>query len=352
VIGGASLAHELHEIAPDLFPDDPPVVATVDAALRELGARTPELLLVDVRAVGEDGLRLFTHADPHGPPTVVVGGSEDGETIQRAVELGAAGWLVAPFASSELRLAVASALHKADVVREHEQEISDLRGIARLQENALRTSTDMLRATLDKRTESEAEAVRSCSQTILRLARAVESRTGASDTHVDRVGRYAELISEQIGYTDVAQAISLAAALHDVGTLAVPDIVLLKRSPLTEDERALMELHCRAGHAILSGAGSELLDVAATIALTHHECFDGSGYPDGLSGEAIPLAGRIAALADGFDTLTSEWPFREALNFEAAARLLAQDRGTRFDPNLLDVFLAARELPRIYAGEP
>src|SRR5262249_12323849 len=183
---------------------------------------TPELLLVDVRAVGEDGLRLFTHAAPHGPPTVVVGGTEDEETIQRAVELGAAGWLVAPFASSELRLAVAAALHKADVVREHEQQISDLRGIARLQENALRTSTDMLRATLDKRTESEAEAVRSCSQTILHLARAVESRAGASDNHVDRVGRYAELISERIGYTHVAPAISLAPPLHPLPTLPLP----------------------------------------------------------------------------------------------------------------------------------
>jgi len=350
LIGDESLAHELHEIAPDLFPDDAPVVATVDDALHELGERSPDLVLVDVRSVGKDGLRLLTYGDPKGPPTVVVGAIEDEETMRRAVELGAAGWLVAPFASSELRLAVASALHSADVGREHEQELSDLRGIARLQEDALRTSTDILRAALDQRTESEEAAVRSRSQTIRRLARAVEARTGAGDAHVDRVSEYAHLISERIGYPDSAPTISLAAALHDVGTLAVPDVVLLKRVPLTEDEQALLELHCRAGHSILADSGSEVLDVAATIALTHHEWFDGSGYPDGLVGEAIPLAGRITALADGFDTLTSEWPFREALNFEAAARLLAHERGTRFDPNLLDVFLAAPELPRLYAG--
>jgi response regulator RpfG family c-di-GMP phosphodiesterase len=308
-------------------------------------------VLVDVRSVGKDGLRLLAQAERHGPPTLVLGTTEDEETIQQAVELGAAGWLVAPFASSELRLAVAAAHHSAEIVREHELEISDLRGIARLQESALRTSSDILRAALDQRTETEEAAVRARSQTIRRLARAIESRAGASETHVDRVAAYAELISERIGYADTGPTMSLAASLHDVGTLAVPDLVLLKRSPLTEDEQALMELHCRAGHAVLSDSGTEVLDVAATIALTHHEWFDGSGYPDALSGEAIPLAGRIVALADGFDTLTSEWPFREALNFEAAARLLAHERGTRFDPNLLDVFLAAPELPRLYAGE-
>jgi response regulator RpfG family c-di-GMP phosphodiesterase len=340
----------LHEIAPDLFPDDAPVVTTVEAALHELGQRSPELVLVDVRSVGADGLRLLARADPELPPTLVLGATEDEDTIQRAVELGASGWLVAPFASSELRLAVASARHNADVFREHEQEISDLRGIARLQESALRTSTDILRAALDERTESQAEAVRTQAETIRRLARAIESRANASESHVDRVGRYCALISERIGYADTAHTIELAAALHDVGTLTVPDIILLKRSPLTEDERALMELHCRAGHAILTGAGGEVLELAATIALTHHESFDGSGYPDRLAGEAIPLAGRIVAIADGFDTLMSEWPFREALNFDAAARLLAQERAGRFDPNLLDVFLAAPELPRIYAG--
>lgn len=351
LIGDRSLAHELHEIAPDLFPDDAPVVASVDDALQELGERSPDLVLVDVRAVGEDGLRLLA-ADPQGTPTVVVGAIGDEETIQRALELGAAGWVVAPFASSELRLAVASAHHNADVAREHEQELSDLRGIARLQENALRTSSDILRSALDQRTEAEEAAVRSRSQTIWRLARAVEGRVGAADTHVDRVSDYSHLIAERIGYAETAPTIALAAALHDVGTLAVPDIVLLKRVPLTEDEQALMELHCRAGHGILADTGSDVLDVAATIALTHHEWFDGSGYPDGLAGEEIPLSGRIAAVADGFDTLTSEWPFREALNFEAAARLLAHERGTRFDPNLLDVFLAAPELPHLYAGRP
>jgi len=352
LVGSETLAHELHEIAPDLFPDDAPVVESVDAALDELGARSPLLVLVDVRSVGAEGLRLLERSDPQAPPTVVLGGADDEDTIQRAVELGAAGWLVAPFASSELRLAVASARHTADVVREHEQEVSDLRGIARLQESALRTSTDVLHAALDKRAESEEQALRVQAETIRRLARAVESRATASETHVDQVGRYCALIAERIGYEDRAQAISLASALHDVGTLTVPDIILLKRTPLTDDERALMELHCRAGFIILSGAEGEVLELAATIALTHHEWFDGSGYPDGLAGEAIPIAGRIAAIADGFDALTSEWPFREALEFDAAATLLTQERGTQYDPNLLDVFLAAPELPRLYAGTP
>jgi putative two-component system response regulator len=325
-------------------------VETVDDALRELGEHAPELVLVDVRSVGEDGLRLLEHADLERPPTLVLGATEDETTIQKAVELGAAGWLVAPFASSELRLAVASARHTADLLREHEQEIDDLRGIARLQENALRTGSDILRAALDERTESEAAALRAGSQTVQRLARAIETRTGASETHVDRVSSYCALVAERIGYADTAPTLSLAAALHDVGTLAVPDVVLLKRSPLAEDEQALLELHCRAGHTMLAGSGSDVLEVAATIALTHHEWYDGSGYPDGLAGEGIPLSGRIAAIADGFDTLTSGWPFREALDIDSATRLLAQERGNRFDPDLLDVFLAAPELPQLYAA--
>jgi putative two-component system response regulator len=147
---------------------------------------------------------------------------------------------------------------------------------------------------------------------------------------------------------DQAHMIGLAARLHDVGKVAVPDFVLLKQSPLTDEERVLMQRHCETGHDILAEGSSDLLRLAAVIALTHHEWFDGSGYPEALAGEAIPVAGRIVAIADSFDALTNDRPYRPALVFEEAKEILLRERGTHFDPAMLDLFLGSDQLEEIY----
>jgi HD-GYP domain-containing protein (c-di-GMP phosphodiesterase class II) len=127
-----------------------------------------------------------------------------------------------------------------------------------------------------------------------------------------------------------------AAPMHDIGTIATPDGVLRKRGPLTASERAGMEAHTTVGHEILADSQSRLLAMAATIALTHHEWFDGSGYPQGLSGADIPLEGRIVAAADVFDALLSDRPYRPAMTVEQAMELIADESGTHFDPDVVE----------------
>ena len=160
--------------------------------------------------------------------------------------------------------------------------------------------------------------------------------------HVNRVGRYAGLTAKTLGL-EWARCSELASScrLHDIGKLGVPNRILLKPAALTPGERRIVEQHTAIGYRILAGSGSELLDLAATIALTHHERFDGGGYPHGLAGEEIPLAGRIAAVADVYDALTSRRVYRDALSSEEATALMLAGSGSHFDPDVLGAFLHA-----------
>lgn len=130
-----------------------------------------------------------------------------------------------------------------------------------------------------------------------------------------------------------------AALMHDAGKIGTPDAILRKPGPLTAEERSVMEHHTITGYEILADSKSDLLRLAATIALTHHERFDGSGYPNGLVGEAIPIEGRVTAVADVFDALLSDRAYRPALPVSEAVALLAEGRGTQFDPEILDRLL-------------
>src|SRR5947209_8634819 len=136
-----------------------------------------------------------------------------------------------------------------------------------------------------------------------------------------------------------AAALGHAAPLHDVGKVAIPDAILLKPGPLTPEERAIVETHAEEGHRLVRGSSSSILDMAATIALSHQEKWDGSGYPRGLKGEAIPIEGRIVAVADVFDALTSDRVYRKAFSIEEAVQMMREQRGRHFDPILLDAFM-------------
>jgi two-component system, response regulator RpfG len=150
---------------------------------------------------------------------------------------------------------------------------------------------------------------------------------------------YCGVIARRLDWADDdARALQLAATMHDVGKVAVPDAVLLKEGPLTPAEREVMERHTLVGHEMLSGSRSGLIELAATIALTHHERVDGRGYPNGLAGDDIPLAGRIVAVADVFDALTSDRIYRPAMSVSEGLRILTDGRGTQFDEAVLDAF--------------
>jgi putative two-component system response regulator len=177
-------------------------------------------------------------------------------------------------------------------------------------------------------------------ETIERLAIAAEYKDEDTGLHVRRMSRYCHLLAIKCGLTPHdCEIIRNASPMHDVGKMGIPDAILLKPDKLDPVEWEIMKRHTVLGGKILDGSSSELLQVGDTIALSHHEKWDGSGYPKGLSGESIPLMGRIVAISDVFDALTSKRPYKDAFPNEKALQIMKEGKGKHFDPALLDVFL-------------
>jgi HD-GYP domain-containing protein (c-di-GMP phosphodiesterase class II)/methylmalonyl-CoA mutase cobalamin-binding subunit len=194
------------------------------------------------------------------------------------------------------------------------------------------------RSTELKRALSELEIAQA--ETVRRLSMAVEFRDEDTGAHIERIGRFSTLLAEHIGMDpEFCERLKHAAPLHDVGKVAIPDAILLKPGPLTPEERAIVETHAEEGHRLVKGSSSSILDLAATIALSHQEKWDGTGYPRGLKGEEIPIEGRIVAVADVFDALTSDRVYRKAFPVDQAIQMMREQRGRHFDPVLLDAFL-------------
>ncbi len=200
-------------------------------------------------------------------------------------------------------------------------------------EEEINGRSDELKNALNELEIAQAETVR-------RLSMAVEFRDEDTGAHIERIGRFSTLLAEQLGMDqEFCAKLSHAAPLHDVGKVAIPDSILLKPGPLTPAERAIVETHAEEGHRLVRGSSSSILDMAATIALSHQEKWDGSGYPRGLVGEEIPIEGRIVAVADVFDALTSDRVYRKAFSVEAALKMMREERGHHFDPTVLDAFM-------------
>jgi putative two-component system response regulator len=179
-------------------------------------------------------------------------------------------------------------------------------------------------------------------EAILRLSRAAEYRDPETGMHLLRMSNYTCLIARQLGLAPAEQELLLQAApMHDIGKVGTPDHILLKPGRLTPEEFEIMKQHATIGYEILRDSASPLLQCAAKLALAHHEKFDGSGYPQGLAGESIPLYGRIVAVADVFDALTSERPYKKAWALDDAVDFLKTNAGSHFDPACVDGFLAA-----------
>jgi HD-GYP domain-containing protein (c-di-GMP phosphodiesterase class II) len=177
-------------------------------------------------------------------------------------------------------------------------------------------------------------------ETVRRLSMAVEFRDEDTGAHIERIGRFSRLLAEAVGMSaEFCRRISHAAPLHDVGKVAIPDSILLKPGSLTDEERAIVETHAEEGHRLLRGSSSSILDMGATIALSHHERWDGGGYPRGLEREKIPIEGRIVAIADVFDALTSHRVYRRAFAVEKAVEMMLEESDRHFDPVLLQAFM-------------
>ena len=316
------------------------VTAESAAAARRVLEQTPAaLVLSDVNMPGESGLDFTREVLAHfrDIAVVMVTGMDDRMYADAAIELGAYGYILKPFKPNELIINVGNALRRRTLEMENRDHREQL-------ERTVLERTSALRDTIARLETSESELRRLREETIRRLSWAAEFRNQETGEHIVRMSLYCALLARLAGLdADRAELIRIASPMHDVGKIGIPDRILLKPGQLTDEERRVMEAHTEMGHRILAGSGVELLDLAARMALTHHERIDGSGYPGRVAGEEIPIEGRICAVADVFDALTSDRVYRKAFQPDEARSIMLEGRGTQFDAGLLDLFFGSFE---------
>jgi putative two-component system response regulator len=306
------------------LPDAKPILfQDPTAALAWCQEQLPDMVLADYMMPEVDGLEFITRfrrlPDAVEIPIVMVTSSELVDVRYQAFSIGANDFLNKPVDPIELQARLRNLLQ------------------LRQSQRKLRSRASWLAEEVSKQTEMIAEREK---EIIWRLARAAEHRDMETGNHIQRVASYSRLIARQLGCSSEEQdLIYLAAPMHDIGKVGIPDQILLKRGRLDAAERKLMERHTVIGHAILSDGASELIQMAALIALNHHERFDGSGYPNGLEGEEIPLCGRIIAVADVFDALSTRRIYKPAWSVAATVADLKAESGGHFDPECLSAFL-------------
>lgn len=292
----------------------------------------PDVILLDLRMPHLDGLELLHMLTQEIPadvylPIVVLTSDSSGEAKRRALSGGAKDFLTKPLGTAEVRLRVLNLLETRFLHLEL------------MEHNKLLETRVIERTRALVRRSEELEDARQ--EILQRLARAAEFRDDDTGQHTQRVGQLAARLAVGIGRPeDEVELIRRAAPLHDVGKIGVPDRVLLKQGRLNPDEFGLMKRHTLIGGAILSGSAVPLLALGCEIAVSHHERWDGAGYPAGASGTTIPLAGRIVAVADVFDALTHGRPYKPAWTVADATAEIARERGRQFDPDVVDAFLA------------
>jgi putative two-component system response regulator len=314
------------------------VTAESAAAGRRLLEAAPfALVLSDVNMPGESGLDFTreVRASYRDTAVVMVTGMDDRRYAEAAIELGAYGYVLKPFKPNELIINVGNALRRRALEIENRSSREQL-------EQTVLERTSALRDTIAQLESSESELRRLREETIRRLSWAAEFRNQETGEHIVRMSLYCALLGRLAGLDgESAELIRIASPMHDVGKIGIPDRILLKPGRLTDEERKVMEAHTEMGHRILAGSGVELLDLAARMALTHHERMDGTGYPGRLAGDEIPIEGRICAVADVFDALTSDRVYRKAFQPDEAREVMLEGRGSQFDAELLDLFFGA-----------
>lgn len=313
---------------------------SVAEARGKLSQEKFELALCDIQMPGESGIVLVEEIarDYQDMAIILVTGVDDPDVAEQTFRLGAHGYLVKPFWPGQLLITTMNAL------RQRKLELAEKARSTNLLQSAQEEAVQ-LRDELAIAQQHAIEELRSSRQeTIERLTRAIEMHDAETGQHVHRMAAIAAFLGTKLGLdSDRVLLLRTAAPMHDVGKIATPNEILRKEGPLSEPERAEMERHTTIGHQILADSESELLGMAATIALTHHERFDGDGYPRGLRNGEIPLEGRIVAVADVFDALLSDRSYRPAMSVTEAIEAISDGRGTQFDPEVVDVLLDNRD---------
>ena len=293
-----------------------------------------DLVLADMNMPGESGMSMIGDLMKKDPDlaTIMVTGEDDTALAEAALETGAYGYVIKPFEANEIVIDVSNALRRRAL------EIENREHRARLESTVKERTADLWKA-IQELEQARDDLRSSRAETVERLSIAAEFRDDETARHIQRMSRYCGLLARNvIGDAARAELIRIASVMHDVGKIGIPDRILLKPGKLTADEYEEMKQHAEFGHRILAGGASGLLETAATVALTHHERWDGSGYPRGLAGENIPLEGRIAAIADVFDAITTDRVYRKAYPLGEALQIMREGKGSHFDPALLDAF--------------
>lgn len=319
-------------------------------AIEMIQFKSPDIVLLDIHMPEVNGLEILTAMRKSKKlrltPVIILTAATDSETKLKALRLGASDFLSKPVDPSELLLRLENVL-AAKSLRDHLTDYS--KRLA--QQVEIRT----------------AELVRSRQEAISCLARAAEYRDDVTGQHVLRVGRYSAIVAKQLGFPEPAvQLIEQAAQLHDIGKIGIPDSILHKPGKLEIAEFQTMQEHCVIGRSIIAplstqeqqavghhasvrdqtiegGASSPILKLAAVIAQTHHEKWDGSGYPNGIAGNSIPIEGRIVAVTDVFDAVSSARPYKKAFPLDRCFSILEEGRDKHFDPRVLDAFFARKD---------
>jgi response regulator RpfG family c-di-GMP phosphodiesterase len=298
-----------------------------EEALSVLQHEIFDAVISDLQMPGISGLELLAQVrrcHPH-MAFLVTTGVDDVEVGVQAMRSGADDYLVKPLIESAVIASLESALHKQYL----EQQVEDYRQHL---EDMVADRTLQLREALQK-------LERSYEDTLQALGAAIDLRDNETAGHSQRVCRYALEIARTMGWSeDKLRSLAKGAHLHDIGKLGIPDGILLKPGPLTADERKLMQRHVQIGFDLV--ADIAFLADAAEIVLTHHERYEGGGYPRGLKGDEIPPSARIFAVADSFDAITSDRPYRRASTFESGRQIIRECSGTQFDPEVVSAFLS------------
>ena len=309
------------------------VVGTCDVAegLGLLRRERPDLVMLDMHLPDIEGLGLLSelgdryHGEGTYLPVLVLADDASEATKLRTLALGAHDYVTKPFSASQVRL---RATHLLETRRLHRQVERHSRHLEHLV------------------TERTSEVVATRHEVLDRLALAAEFRDDDTKAHTRRVGHNTALVAQSMGMSPTeVHDIRRAAPLHDLGKIGIPDHVLLKPGKLTEEEFEIIKTHSVVGARILDGTDFPLLEVARQIAIAHHERFDGTGYPNGLRGEAIPLVARMTSVIDVFDALVHERCYKPAWPTERAVEEITSQAGRQFDPDVVEVFvrLAADE---------